>query len=376
MKRKKITAIILAAVFFSKSELFDPLLKLGGTTVLDRLINTFRDAGVNDIIVVLNERTAELAPALAQAEIHWVIHDEGREGMISSLRAALAFLEAKTESFFLSCIEIPLVRRTTLRDIIFAYEASGKGIAYPTFSGERGLPILITAEHAEKLSRWNDSGELNAFLEQFDSDAINVKVSDENIFSYNDSQSTQEALIERWKNYHIPSSSECISLLTEKFAVNEELMAHSRKVANLAVTIARALNTKGYGLNLKLIEAAGLLHDIARGKPDHASIAASLLREIDYPAVAEIVEAHMNPMVSQSEQIGERDVVCFADKLVQGNCVVPLETRFQRRLDHYADDPKARAAIEKKLSNAKRLRRRIETALGEPIESSFYGFTI
>ncbi len=72
MKRKKITAIILTAVFFSKSELFDPLLKLGGTTVLDRLVNTFRDAGVNDIIVVLNERTAELAPALAQAEIRWV----------------------------------------------------------------------------------------------------------------------------------------------------------------------------------------------------------------------------------------------------------------------------------------------------------------
>ncbi len=295
--------------------------------------------------------------------------------MISSLRAALAFLDAKSESFFLSSIEIPLVRRTTLRDIILAYELSGKGVAYPTFFGERGFPILISSEHAEKLWGWNDSGELNAFLEQFDSDAIVVKVADENIFSYNDSQSTQEALIERWKNYHIPSSSECIALLTEKFVLDGDLLAHSRKVANLAVTMAQTLNTRGYKLNLKLIEAAGLLHDIARGKPDHASLAASLLREIDYPAVAEIVAAHMNSMFSESEQISERDVVCFADKLVQCNCVVSLETRFQRKLDHYVNDPEARAAIEKRLSNAKRLMRRIEAALGEPIEKFFYGLS-
>jgi choline kinase len=72
------TAIILTAVFFSKSELFDPLLKLGGTTVLDRQVNTFRDAGVNDIIVVLNERTVEFAPVLAQAEIHWVLDELSR----------------------------------------------------------------------------------------------------------------------------------------------------------------------------------------------------------------------------------------------------------------------------------------------------------
>ena len=62
------TAIILTTVIFSKSELFDSLLKFGGTTVLGRLVNTFRDAGVNDIVVVLNERTTELAPVLEQVE--------------------------------------------------------------------------------------------------------------------------------------------------------------------------------------------------------------------------------------------------------------------------------------------------------------------
>lgn len=341
---------------------------------MDRLINTFRDAGVNDIIVVLDERTAELAPVLEQSEIRWVLDDEGRGGMIPSFRAGLALLGAESESFFLSLVEMPLVRRTSLRDIILAHDLSGKDVAYPTFFGERGFPILITAEHAEKLSRWNDSVELNAFLEQFDSDAINVKVADENILGFKDSYSPYQALIDRWKNYHIPSSSECIALITDKFPLGVELLAHSKKVANLAVIMAQALNNRGYKLNLKLIEAAGLLHDIARGKPNHASAAARLLREIDYPVVADIVAAHMNLMVTESEQISERDVVCFADKLVQGNCVVPLEIRFQRKLDHYANDPVARAAIEKRLSNAKKLRRRIETALGQPIESFFYGF--
>ncbi len=62
------TAIIVTTVIFSQSELFDSLLKFGGTTVLGLLVNTFRDAGVNDIVVVLNERTTELAPVLEQAE--------------------------------------------------------------------------------------------------------------------------------------------------------------------------------------------------------------------------------------------------------------------------------------------------------------------
>ncbi len=122
-----------------------------------------------------------------------------------------------------------------------------------------------------------------------------------------------------------PSIQECVVILTKKFSIGGDLLAHSIKVAQVAVQLAQALNAAECGINIKLVAAAALLHDLAKGKRDHASVAAEILTEMGYPAVASVVGAHMAVGVLDEQSISELDVVCLADRVVLGDRVVQLE---------------------------------------------------
>jgi 5'-deoxynucleotidase YfbR-like HD superfamily hydrolase len=278
-------------------------------------------------------------------------------------------IEPDKEAFFLLPVDIPLVRKRTLLQAMEAYRACGKGIVYPTFLGRRGHPPLIAARYAEEIVQWNGSGGLRSFLKQKESDAVNVAVSDEHIVLDMDTPADYENILQKWANYDIPSVAECMELLRERCCAKSKLVAHSRKVAQLALIFGKALNERGFHLNLDLIAAAGLLHDMSRGEPRHASTAARVLRDMGYPAVAEIVEHHMNLEPRPDQPVNERDVVCLADKLVLGDVIVSLEERFENRLDCHSGDPDAQEAIAARLEHARHLRARVEHVLGTSIDS-------
>jgi putative nucleotidyltransferase with HDIG domain len=146
-------------------------------------------------------------------------------------------------------------------------------------------------------------------------------------------------------------------------------MEHSRAVAELASDLATALNRSGCRMDLDLVVAAGLLHDIARGEPRHAEAGEQMLRRMGYPRVAEVVGAHMDLTVTDNEPLRPHEVVYLADKLVQGSRPVSLEKRFFERSMRYVEDPKAAAAVATRRATALKIKRRFEQKLGRSLES-------
>ena len=57
---------------------------------------------------------------------------------------------------------------------------------------------------------------------------------------------------------------------------------HCRAVADTACRIGRALNRHGHHFDLELVNAAGLLHDIARVKEHHWDVGADCREELGY----------------------------------------------------------------------------------------------
>ena len=60
-------------------------------------------------------------------------------------------------------------------------------------------------------------------------------------------------------------------------------MRHCMAVANVALTIAQALNEHGFSLDMDLIKGAGLSHDAARVRARHWDVMADRLAEMGYP---------------------------------------------------------------------------------------------
>jgi len=128
--------------------------------------------------------------------------------------------------------------------------------------------------------------------------------------------------------------------------------------------IADEMNRCGFNIDRELLMSAALLHDLAKGSPDHAMVSAHIIRGMGYPAVAEIMQTHMDIVPGTGAEVSAAEVLYLADKLVSGDRVTPLQERFNRTVDRYGDKPEAADRIRIRYENAINILNRIEARTG------------
>jgi len=137
-----------------------------------------------------------------------------------------------------------------------------------------------------------------------------------------------------------PTRDECLRLM-DQFGMLENITDHSLTVTEVALFLSKALNKKGQQIDLRLVEAASLLHDLAKTeclktKEDHAQAGFRLLKKLGYERVAEVVAQHIE--VSRERDcpyVSEEEVVNYADKRVRHDRIVSLAERFRDLKDRY-----------------------------------------
>jgi molybdenum cofactor cytidylyltransferase len=369
MKPESVTALILSAGLSERMGDFKPLMTLGGMTVLERVVRLFQSAGISRVHVVVGHRASETAPIIEHLGARPVANPRYPDGMFSSVKAGVSSLAESTAGFFSLPVDIPLVRVATLRELLNACPDGGSAICYPTFAGRRGHPPLIGRHHIHDILSYCGDGGLAALLGRLQRHAVDVPVVDEFIHADMDSPDDYRNLSLRLNTRECFTPAECGELLERRLNAPGPVVAHGRAVADIALRIGSALNQEaGNALNLHLVCAAALVHDMARREKDHAARGGALLRQLGMPRMAEIVEAHMNVPPAESPRIGEAEVVFLADKLVLEARFVGLGSRFKHRSDEAPADSPAAAAIRARLAYATGLADRIEAEIGRPIE--------
>lgn len=134
-----------------------------------------------------------------------------------------------------------------------------------------------------------------------------------------------------------------------KHEVMGHIIEHCRKVAEVGVFIAWNLRKAGTLLNIPLIEAASLVHDIAKMRSlhtgdDHAKAGAILLEGFGWHDMAAIVRQHVHLAEPESKTITEAAVVNYADKRVLHTSVVSLTERFAYIREKYGQGDSLRLA--------------------------------
>lgn len=138
------------------------------------------------------------------------------------------------------------------------------------------------------------------------------------------------------------------------------IIEHCQNVTKIALRIASVFNEKGYDVDLSLIEAGAMLHDIGRSKTheiDHAAVGGILVRELGiHESVAKIVDRHIGAGIPEDEalELGlppghyvpetlEEKIVCYADKLIAGRMVVDISVTIDQFAEkHGVDHPAIR----------------------------------
>ncbi|MBF0530275.1 MAG: HDIG domain-containing protein [Deltaproteobacteria bacterium] len=148
---------------------------------------------------------------------------------------------------------------------------------------------------------------------------------------------------------------ECLNLL-EYIQVPTHVIRHSWTVCGVALYLARRFCELGLELNLELIRAAALLHDITKqfsfNRPlDHALTGAKLLKKIGYPQIGSIVRQHVRISVARPPgRISEVEIVNYADKRVLEDQITTLDKRLEYILKRYGRTSEGQELIKENMA--------------------------
>lgn len=167
----------------------------------------------------------------------------------------------------------------------------------------------------------------------------------------------------------IPTPKECLQILKDH-QVPEHIIRHSQIVYQIALYLGRELNKNGEELNLALIAAGALLHDIAKiGEDDHSRAGAELLIRLGYSEIAEIVRQHVILDHPQLEKIDEAAIVHYGDKRVKHTTIVSLAERFADLRWRYGKTPESLACLNRLQETTAGIEKRIFQKIGKDPQS-------
>jgi uncharacterized protein len=145
----------------------------------------------------------------------------------------------------------------------------------------------------------------------------------------------------------IPSRQTCISLM-DQHGMLPNIKDHSLQVARIAVCLGKNMIAQFPELNLELVEAGALLHDIAktetiRTRGNHAQIGEEMVRAMGFDPLARIVAQHvrLEDAYFKNGWMDEVVLVHYADKRVRHDEVVDLKDRFDYLVETYGRSQEA-----------------------------------
>jgi molybdenum cofactor cytidylyltransferase len=142
----RVGAIILAAGKSTRMGEPKQLLRLGESTVLGRTLENIRDAGVDELVLVLGssaEAIRQRCPASTFEGLKIVVNQAYGQGMASSLREGLSALHPQIDAALIVLADQPFIRSETFGQIVDRYRRSDAQIVVPTYKGFRGNPVLL-----------------------------------------------------------------------------------------------------------------------------------------------------------------------------------------------------------------------------------------
>lgn len=162
----------------------------------------------------------------------------------------------------------------------------------------------------------------------------------------------------------VPTRFECLQLMRKRL-MPQNIQNHSILVAKLALHLGRLLNRNGTRLDARVLEAGGLLHDIAKADSlhtgaRHEKLGAKILHDLNYLQLAYIVQDHVSiDLIRLNGPLTESLIINYADKRVKHDCIVTLEDRFLDLIHRYARSTEQEVHLRRRLDLYRTLERKI-----------------
>ena len=234
-------ALIVAAGMSSRMGSFKPMLNIGSISVAQRLIATFRQAGIGKIVMITGFNANMLERHLAGNNIIFLRNEryESTE-MFDSVKIGLDYLSDKCDRILFTPVDVPLFTSQTVKKLL----KSPAKLACPVCEGQTGHPLLISKELFNPILEDSGEGGLKGAVDRCQAELVHIPVDDPGTIKDADTPEDFSVLLELHNSQLIrPEIS--VSLSKEK-------PFFDRRIATLLTLIDETRSVRAAGQRMQL----------------------------------------------------------------------------------------------------------------------------
>ncbi|WP_455538887.1 DVU_1551 family NTP transferase [Terrisporobacter sp.] len=361
----KINGLIVAAGLSSRMKDFKPLMKIDNKQLILHTINSLKQSGIEDITIIVGYRKDDLEELLKNEKVNIIFNENFKTtSMYDSFKLGLKKIYKKCDAIAFLPGDVGFVSKYTMDLLIKEINKNENKIVYPTYKNKVGHPPIISAKCFDYLLNYNGNQGLKGGMECFKKESIKISTPDKFILFDMDYKEDFNKVKNSYENREILSYEDCINLL-DYFDLPKSIVKHCEKVKEICIDLSEAINKYENCINIDLIKSAALLHDIKRLEKEHDKKGAKLLKDLGYDNISLLVKYHMKLENYMEDEINEKSILYFADKLVIGDEFENIEKRFAEKIKKYDADDAIKKNILKKYNTTLKIKSNIISIIGE-----------
>lgn len=151
---------------------------------MTRVVSIFKNAGVEDVIVVTGGAREEVEALVSNLNVRIVYNEDFERGeMLSSIQCGMRALGRQTQAALIGLGDQPQVREGSVRRVCEAFLETKSNIVVPSFQMRRGHPWLVARPLWEAVVRMEPPQSLRDFLSARRAEIHYVNVDDPNVLA-------------------------------------------------------------------------------------------------------------------------------------------------------------------------------------------------
>jgi molybdenum cofactor cytidylyltransferase len=169
----------------------------GGETFVEYVVNTFRTAGIAEIVVVLGADADAIRRRVpGRTGVRVVDNPDYDLGQLSSLLTGLRAIDrVQARGALVTLVDVPLVTARTVQTLLHAYGERQAPIVRPVSRGRHGHPVIFDRALFDELERADPSTGAKPVVNAHAKELLEVPVDDEGAFADIDTREDYERLI-------------------------------------------------------------------------------------------------------------------------------------------------------------------------------------
>jgi len=210
IKNNGICGLILAAGYSSRMGSFKPLLPIGDKTAIQRIIETLKEAKIENIIVVTGYNHQLLVSALNRENIKSIYNKDFDKGMFTSIKTGIKYAmseflrpdnnvidkEFENAGFLLFPVDCPLVPSNIITLILEKHKENKDSFIVPCYQGKKGHPLFIPAFYTDEILFYDGEGGLKAITDHHEDKMIRLNVNSETVVLDMDTPESYQELMD------------------------------------------------------------------------------------------------------------------------------------------------------------------------------------